>query len=186
MKKLLSMLLASVMLVAIPCQGSSIDWASMSDSELQDAIDSARTELYQRKQREENGNLIVCDAEGVQVVFTGIILHTNDKGLQLESIVINNSEYTIHVTASKGYMNGWEVDTAFTCYSLKPKMKYKTTCFFTLSDAMLTDISEIEDVSVVMSVSSTEPYKSLFESPEMQIFMDDDKVVSVQEIYTIG
>ena len=187
MKKLLSMLLASVMLVAIPCQGASIDWASMSDSELQDAIDSARTELLQRKQREENGNLIVCDAEGVQISFTGDLTCDGDY-LRLDVLLSNNSGRTISTHLSKAYVNGWDVASDMPGNRLDSGKKDKGRIWFSLGDSDVSDISEIEDVTFSFTFYDSDTYDDIYRSPEIQVFLSEDRqaVQSVQEVIEIG
>ena len=186
MKKLLSMLLASAMLVAIPCQGADIDYASMSDADLQATADKARAELYRRHVEEGAGDLVLCDAEGVQVALTGDA-HLGSGGyFRMDATFVNNSDKTISVYSDKGYLNGWEVYCSLDTSKLAPGKKARGELVFLLEDAGISTVEEIEDITLVFHITDTATYDYMWNSPEMQVFIDGEKVVSVQEIYTIG
>ena len=187
MKKVLAMLVVASMALSAPCLGADLNYGSYSDSELQYIVDSARTELYQRQQRTENGNLVLCDVDGVQVALTGAVLKA-DYSLRLEVVVSNNSDKSISIGADKGYLNGWDTGCLFSVSRLEPKKKIRDAINIGLEKAGISDITEIEDASFSFFLFDPETYSTTWESPEMQIFLSEDftSVLSVQEVVLIG
>ena len=186
MKKVVSVILAAALILAMPCAGADLDYSSMSDSELQAVVDSARTELFQRKQREENGNLIICDADGVQVALTGNFKDSPGTMVRLEITIVNNSNLTVSTILDKGYINSWEVSSGMSGSGLLPGKKERGDLWFNLEGAGISSIDEIEDMSFIFRLFDSETYDDIYRSPEMQIFIDEGKVISVQEVFDIG
>jgi len=186
MKKVLAMLVAASMALSAPCLGADLNYGSYSDSELQYIVDSARTELYQRQQRAENGNLVLCDVDGVQVAITGEGKVGYGGYLRFEVAISNNSGKTITIGTDKGYINGWESYCSLDAYQLEPKKKVKDELVFELEDAGISTIEEVEDLSFKFHVTDSQTYDRIWESPELQLYLDGSTVVNVQEVVLIG
>lgn len=185
MKKLLSIILASVMLASMPCAGADLDYSALTDSELQSIVESARNELFSRKLREENGNLTICDIDGIQMALTGGMNYSGGY-LRFDLTAINNSSKTISVLGETGYLNGWEVYCDFDVYELAPGKKIRDTLTFKLDDAGLKSLDEIEDITFTCYLYDSVAYEKIVDLPEIQVFIDNGKVISVQEVFDIG
>ena len=186
MKKALSIILASVMLIAMSCAGADLDYSTMTDSELQKVVDSARTELFSRKQKEENGNLVVVDKDGIQLTLTGETGIYPADFLRFYATIVNGSDKTVSVFIDKAYINGWEVYGGIDAKQTEPGRKVKARLSFDMADADIASIDEIEDITFRYSLYDSNASRTFWEGPEMQLFIDGDRAISVQEITDIG
>ena len=183
MKRFLTLMLAITLSATV--SGAGIDYGSMSDADLHTMADKARAELYRRHVEKEAGDLILCDVDGAQVALTGAMQLGSGGYLRMSATIVNNTDRAFSVSVDNGYINGWETYCSLDAYQLAPGKKVRGELVFLLEDAGLTSLDEIEDFTLVFYLRDTDAHETLWESPEMQIFIDEEKVISVQEVYTI-
>lgn len=165
-KKLVSIftVLLSVVLATIVF-AQDTDYASLSDEELRGIIQSARDELDRRKTAEE-GNTILYDKDGIQVYFTGessyniSISDATYDILNMETIVINNSDKNISVSFSDCSINGWETK-AGGVQDISAGKKKKDMVDFNLTLADITKKEEIDDIEYTLLIYDNDTYDDI-------------------------
>lgn len=159
MKKLLSVCLILLMLIAIPCEAfaETPDLSALSNDELRTLIDRARNELASRELR-AGGNTLLFDQAGVQVHLTGnnsVVDFGGYQYFQLEVVVVNNTATDISIVENGVSMNGMKV-SFFGVGGVPAGKRAKDSFKFLLSDAGLSGMDGIEDIELSLTVLSDE------------------------------
>lgn len=144
MKKVLSMILTIILLAPLSLSHAEVDFSSFSDSELWKIIEEARNELIIRNEKSNN----IFEQDGVVLSFASSISEIDWLGtVQIECVVINNSNSDISLSIKELYVNGWSlVPKSRICDTLAPGRKAKGSIEF---DARKADIKSKEDVNDV-------------------------------------
>lgn len=167
-KKLVSIfaVLLSVVLSTI-VYAQDTDYSSLSDDELREIIQSARDELDRRKTAED-GNKILYDKDGIQVYFTGETSRTSTisdatyEKLNMETVVINNSDKNISVSFTDCSINGWETE-AGGVHDISAGKKKKDMVGFNLTLADITEAEEIDDIEYTLRIYDNDTYDDIDE-----------------------
>ncbi len=173
MKKFISILLALILLGGL-AMAEGIDYASMTDAELHAVLDGVRNELAKRDLK-AGDKVLLFEQNGVSVYLTGEY-HVDSWGegkqvLQLEAIVVNESESKISVYIDTVSVNGWEVYGGC-IIDINPGKKKKGDFEIRLYDADITSYEEIEDIEFTFDISDADAYKTIFrlEDPVKVLF----------------
>lgn len=155
MKRLLTLILAMFLIGSIAL-AESLDYASMTDKELQDVIDGARNELSTRKLNFE-GTFVLFDQDGATLYLTGRYKINKSAYTEMEAIFINNTGRSARVSVDDVYVNGWKVSSSgpIGCDSGK---KVKGTLSMSLSGAEISTFEEIEEIEFHISVLDESDY----------------------------
>lgn len=168
MKRIAFTFLALVMLftAAFPCAAFAEvpNFADLTDDEIQEIINAARNALAARKLEEEDAYLLV-DQDGVQVYLTGnyTLYDYDDPLLDLEVVIINNTDCKIGVHSDTCCINGWDVDF-YGATDITAGKKKKCEFELQISDADISTFEEIEDFEISLVVYNTETFDDLFTS----------------------
>lgn len=168
MKKLAFTLLALVMLftAVFPCSAFAEipDFSDMTDEEIQEIIDAARNELVSRKLEEEDAYLLV-DQDGVQIYLTGnyTLYDYDDPLLDLEAVIINNTDSKIGVHSDICCVNGWDVDF-YGATDITAGKKKKCEFELQIGDADISTFEEVEDFEISFVVYNADTYDDIFTS----------------------
>lgn len=167
MKRLLAIIL--VLLLFIPetvAFAANIDWKSMSDQEITDAIDAGRLELASRMPDSED-HVTIVNQDGVEVYLTR--RYSIDDGyssgsvyLRLEAVVVNNTDMILNIVDNGTCVNGWNVDTSG-IYQTGAGRKQKGDIVLRISDAFLTSPAEVTDVEFVLRAYDENDYSKKIE-----------------------
>ena len=153
MKKILALVMV---LVCVSCWGfasaEGLDYAAMSDEQLQAIIDAARNELSKRKLVLAE-KTILFNQDGVSAYLTGEyeIEDYDDVYLSLELVVINDSDKTVWISTDSVSVNGWNV-FSYGIPETTAGKKQKTDLEFCISDAEITSFEEVEEVEFVFNL----------------------------------
>lgn len=161
MKRLVALVLA-LMLLCGPALAE-IDWTGMSDEEIRAAIDSGRNELVKRGMLAAE-NFVLVDQDGVQVYLTGNYSWSeygeDYRQIELEAIVINDSDKKVTVSIDGCYVNGWEV-YASGIYDTAAGKKQKDTFDVSLVEADVTVFEEIEDIEFTFRLYDSDEFETI-------------------------
>lgn len=164
MKKIFALMLALLLLVAIPCEAFAEmpDFSAMSDEELHALIDAARNEMAARELK-AGENVLLFEEDGVQVYMTGNN-RAEDYGesayLYIEVVVINDSGRQIAIVDDGASVNGWNV-TFFGFGGVSAGKKKKGDLELVISDASITTLDEVEDVEIVLQLLDEDSWNVL-------------------------
>lgn len=148
MKKLVCLLLIAMICFVSSALAAEIDFAEMSDEELQELITRAQAELNSRSQ-EENTSPILYEENGIKLYLTGKyeIQHRKDADLvYFEYIVENNTTHDIQISGHDCYVNGWDI--GYVPFYGEPKSGKKAKDVFCV-DIRPASISEYKDIETV-------------------------------------
>lgn len=164
MKKLLSLIL--VLLLFIPSTSalaSNIDWQSMSDQEITDAINEARIELASRIP-DSSDHMTIVNQDGIEVYLTRQYVVENpyaDKfDLKLEAVAVNGTDQKVTISDNGSCINGWAVDTSG-FYEVPAGRMQKGFITMRLNDANISTFEEINDIEFVLYAYSNETYATI-------------------------
>lgn len=143
MKKLLTLLLALLLIGSIAL-AESLDYASMTDKELQDIIDGARNELLVRK-LDSDGTFVLFDQDGAKLYLTGHYKINSSGFVKMEAVFINNTGKAATVGVDEVYVNGWKV-SALSPGGCANGKKIKGTFDMNLSSAEISTFAEVEEI----------------------------------------
>ncbi len=161
MKKIFALVLAVLLFVAIPCEAFAEvpDFSAMSDEELHALINASRNELAARELI-AGENVLLFDQEGVQVFMTGnnsIDDYGNSVELNIEVVIINDSEYDIALVDDSTSVNGWEV-MFYGVGGVSAGKKKKAELELEISDASISTLEEVEDIEFVFQILDEDSY----------------------------
>lgn len=171
MRRLFALLMAAMLLLAVPAFAEETDFASMTDEALHALIDGARNELVKRE-LVAGGKILLFEQDGVQLYLTGnYTVQSWGEGkpvLQLEGIVINDTEQMIGVYIDTVAVNGWDVYGGC-IINVDPGKKKKASFEIRLYDGEAMTYEEIEEITFNFRVSESSTYKKLFDAPDITV-----------------
>lgn len=171
MRRLFALLMAAMLLLAVPAFAEETDFASMTDEALHALIDGARNELVKRE-LVAGGKILLFEQDGVQLYLTGnYTVQSLGEGkpvLQLEGIVINDTEQMIGVYIDTVAVNGWDVYGGC-IINVDPGKKKKASFEIRLYDGEAMTYEEIEEITFNFRVSESSTYKKLFDAPDITV-----------------
>lgn len=175
MKKIIALALSLLLLIAIPCEAFAElpDFAAMSDEELKEIVDAARNELAIRGLNLKEDTLLF-EQDGVQVFLTGEHIFNDygeNKSLEIEVIMINDSEYTLSLSGDYASMNGWSV-YFYGFGGVAPGKKKKATIEFDADMAEVETFEEIEDVEVTFRLFDEVGYETVATIDPVTIYLN--------------
>lgn len=154
MKKLLA-LFTALMLLCGTCLAEAPDYTAMSDAELHAIIDAARNELAKRE-RTMAADTVLIEQNDVTVYLTGKYrLWDGDDFmsgdpfcyLDLEVVVVNDSDRNVSVTIDTASVNGWVVYGSGISETT-PGKKQKGELEFKISDGEAFSYEEVEEIEI--------------------------------------
>ena len=164
-----------VSLLAFAC-AEGLDYASMSDDELQAIISAATEELNSRNPSEVEASTdgalhmvegtVLLDQNNITVTLTGNInaYGSDDSAfMELEAIIENNSSDPIYVNVDGCSINGWEVFGAGIS-DIGSGKKKKGDFMFMISDAEITRPDQIEEMEISFSIANADNWNTIFKT----------------------
>ena len=170
MKKLVALLVAVFVLASSPVCAA--DYAGMTDEELAAEANAIRNEQLRRELDSED-KTVLFDQLGVQVYLTGeYSLHSSY--LELEAVVINDSDATINMHCSIDQsvsVNGWQ------CYcgpiTAVPSGKRKRGTFMIdLSASDATTYEDVKEVEFALRCVDANSYQTLSTGDPVVAFLN--------------
>ena len=156
MKKLFVIMLAVLLLFSAACAE---DFSGMTDEELYNYINLARTELLSRKAKTDEKVYVVND-DNIEIYLTGKKKMDYD-GFKLEIVFINKTDKDLGAHFTHTVVNGWETSSSTFINLIGAGKKIKDEIEINLEDADLSDYKEIEDMEFEIRIydSSFNEYK---------------------------
>lgn len=179
MKRIAFTLLALIMLftAVFPCAAFAEvpDFSEMSTEEILEILNAIRNELKGRE-LVQHENIMLLDQNDVQVYLTGNyeVENYGSSGvyLELEAIVINNTDTNIGVSAENVSINGWVVD--FTGIGdIAAGKKKKGDIELRISDADISTFEEVEDLELSMLVYSQDTWERIFIAEPLTVYLNE-------------
>lgn len=159
MKKLFAILVVMVMVLYSVSAFAEIDAAGMSTDELHRVMDAARNELVKRELTAA-GDTVLFDQDGASAYLTGQIAVNDIGNLTLETVFINGTDKTLALTVDNASINGWTVFTMGITDTM-PGNRTKGYLEFSLSDASITTLDEVKDITITFNVFDTESFETV-------------------------
>lgn len=168
MKKFFAIIFAIALLCGVAC-AEGIDWASMTDNEINAVIEAAKAELDSRNTPEDSDDiLMLVDIDDIKVYLTRTYSTLGSKedeffSIQLDGVVENDSEKEITVDIASCSINGWEASGSG-IFSTRPGKKQKGSFDIYAYLADVYSIEEIEELEITLSIWDNESYSTFFTS----------------------
>lgn len=149
MKRIIAIVLA-LMLFGVCVFAESIDWASMSDEEIEAAIAAGREELASRNDSED-GSVVVYDKDGHKLTLSNMRegnYFNYDLSVVFDAIYENNSDGSNELIINGSFVNGWDTG-ALNSPDTTPGHKEKMEIVIGLDDTDISSLDEIEIIELV-------------------------------------
>ena len=179
MRRIAFTFLALVMLftAVFPCAAfaEAPDFSAATVDEILEVLNAIRNELVSRDlvQRED---VVLIDENDVKLYLTGKYeIEEYSSGtvyIELEAVVVNNTDKKIGVRPDSSSVNGWDVDYSGIS-DVSAGKKKKGEIELKISDADISTFEEIEDVELTMLVYDGENYQTIFITQPITFFMND-------------
>lgn len=161
MKKVVSSILAIILLLSCVVSFAEEDYSSMTDDDLLLVLSHVRNEIS-RRSLDLTDKTVLYDDGGVTVYIDGEY-HVSSSFLRYDLIVINDRDAEMHVfsvPSYKAYINGWEVYMG-TPGTIAAGKKKKAELSFKLDDAFISSVDEIEEIEFVIDVMEAHTYERI-------------------------
>lgn len=150
MKKLFVIVL-SLLLVGCFALAESIDWANMTDEEVNTVIDNGKAEIERRGLIGNTENITVFDENGVSIIITSFAIDTESwiyqPCLTVDFIITNTSNDDYKIYIDNVAINGWEVE--YTGYAeVAAGHKAKDKFLFKLADSDVETEEQLETFEI--------------------------------------
>ena len=165
MKKMFSLFLVLLLVCTTAFSfAEGLDYSAMTSEELYEIISAARNELTKRE-LVASEKLVIFEAEGVQVYLTGEhrVYGTDSVFLDLEAVVINDSDVPVSLSTAACSVNGWDVWN-MGISSTSAGKKQKSNFNINLTDAEISTYEEIEEIEFTLYLVNSETYKRVGEN----------------------
>lgn len=174
---LVSILLVTCMLMPLSASAEGIDYyalTKLTNTELQDVINAARNHLLARSARSEGKLDLVNTLDGLQIYLTGKGEMTWQDTYEVEIVVINNTGRDISVSFDHVVINGWETSTVLAggVFDIGDGKKKRGDINLLLDEAMISSISEVEDVELSFHTFDPSTYTMLRQFGPITIYYD--------------
>lgn len=173
MKKFVVIILVVIMALASTVAfADTQDYASMDDAALHEMINGARNELAKREMKVAEKS-VLFEEEGITLYLTGNydVWGSDNWYLDLEAVVINDSDATVFVSVDSAYVNGWEVYGSGITDTEGGK-KQKGMLEFCISEADISTYEEVEDIEIVFSLFDSDTYETIAELEPITIHVN--------------
>lgn len=164
MKKLLAIILVVAILLPIAALADLPDVTGMTDQELKDLISACSQELRARNTSEPEG-ILLFEYEGIRIYQTGDA-YTSSSFLYVPIAVYNDNDYGVGVMVENANINGWDVYSDGCMVS--GKGKNKDDIAFSIEDADVKAIDQIESLKFTWRVFNTDSYDTIYEQKERE------------------
>ena len=162
MKRILMFLMAALMVCSLCiAQAEGMDFTAMTDDELHALVDGARNELAKRELVVAE-DTVILEQEGVTVYLTGEHEIDYSGNLNLEAVVVNDSDREISVFLDSASINGWDVFNVGIGETSVGK-KQKGFFLFQLEDAEISSYEEVEDIEMTLYLFDAEKFERVGE-----------------------
>lgn len=158
------LLLVALVIIVFPLVALAVDYASMSDYELEAELNAIRAEITKREATQETRTILV-DVDGITVTLKdGPVWNKSYDGTHYISYyvtVVNSSKDAIGIRTDDCYLNGWKIHSEF--YTLlEPGMKTKETIgiYSVDTDADLEKLEDLEDVKLTFLIFDANTFKT--------------------------
>lgn len=161
MKRIICLIFA--LLLSASCAFAAVpDISGCTDDELRQLIDQARNRLYINALTVEKDAVLV-NGDGILLYMTGSYefkVRSYGTSLSIECVLVNNNTYDIAITVDDASANGWVIGSlgTGTCPAGK---KLKSELYFSLDDAEIADLSELEDLTFTLYSFNAETYLTI-------------------------
>ena len=146
MKKVLAVVLGAMMIWGIACADIP-DFSTMDSAEILEVVNAGRMALLLAENHE--GEIRIEAENGLVIIINGI--GQNYGGAYLSVQLINNTDKDCNVTKEAIFVNGWKcVERVFTTIEANRKAMEQWDLY--IRDAGLSDMSEIEDIEIRLSI----------------------------------
>lgn len=164
MKRLftLTLTLALALLLCSCALAEGLDFASMTDEELQTVIDTARNELTNR-QLIYAENTVLIDQDGIKLYLSGkndFRLREESAYLELGTVLVNDSDKNVSILVDDLYVNGWRISALGGGHADAGK-KDKSTLDMNLFEAEITAFEDIEEMEFTFRVYDSDSYDDI-------------------------
>lgn len=175
MKNVFLVVLAFVLLCGVAL-GEGIDWASMTDDQLQAALAAGQAELISRKKATQSDGAVLIadgavllDAEGVTVTVEGDPWFSDSGDRQyiyFNTVTVNNSDQDMSISFDDCSVNDWACD-GYGPTSVPAGKKARDESYIYVTDARISSFDEIYEFS--MSIRMYNGYfETVYEGPTLQ------------------
>lgn len=173
MKKVFAILLAVLFVCSFCAAGAEgTDFAAMSDEELHALVDGARNELAKRELTAAEGT-VLFEQEGVTVYLTGEHKIGYSGELELEAVVVNDSDLEVDVFLDSASINGWDVYNSG-IGEVSAGKKKKDYFAFNLEDAEISSYEEVEDIDMALYLVDEKEFERICEPVPVTIHPNSD------------
>ena len=175
MKKFVAVLMAVLMMISAFAMAETVDVSGLSDTELQAIIDAANAELAGRSAAPaDDGKTILFEQDNVQVYLTGNyeVWGSDTHYLDLQAVVVNDTDVPITVSVEMCSVNGWGV-YASGIYTTNPGKKQKDDLSINISDAEISTFEEVEEVEFQFKVYNSDTYDDMFKTDTITLTFND-------------
>lgn len=175
MKKVLILVLSMILLCGVAL-GEGIDWAGMTDDQLQAALAAGQAELISRKKATQSDGAVLIadgavllDAEGVTVTVEGDPWFSDSGERQyiyFNTVTVNNSDQEIGILFDDCSVNDWD------CIGIGPGSvpagkKARDESYISVTDAGISSFDEIYEFSMSIGVYD-EDYDIVYQGSVLQ------------------
>ncbi|MBQ7849905.1 MAG: hypothetical protein IJ343_09310 [Clostridia bacterium] len=166
MKKLISLLLALVLMLGSTTAMAAVNVTGMTTTELTTLINSAMAELEKRANR--NTSKVIVDKDGIYLALTDSMIHENGYYMDQHFMLKNNSAYDLTLSVKKVKVNGWDVERAllwvgssgYKSKTLEAGSNYRDLYFEFDDVEECTGVKSAGEIKTVVFVISLEQYVS--------------------------
>lgn len=159
MKKIVALILVSLMLLCTTATAESIDLSTMTKEELIALIDNARLELTKYLPVAEEGTVLHED-ELVRITYTSMELDDYDS-LLLNVVVENLTDSNVYVSLQNASCNGWSVWEGVVEVPANKKAKVAFDFMDAVIDAELESVEDVQDIEGDLLVMDSDTYENL-------------------------
>ena len=164
MKKLIATILI-IILLPIAAMADLPDVTGMTDQELKDLISACSQELRARNTSEPEG-ILLFEYEGARIYQTGKA-EINFMGyLEIPVAIYNDMDIGISFGMDNVTCNGWDIYGSSVGASAKAKKK--DTLMFSVPDAEVKSMDQIDSLRFKWTVTNTETYMFIFKQEEQE------------------
>ncbi len=163
MKRIIAIALVLMLLGVYAC-AESIDWASMSDEEIEAVIAAGREELASRD-RPEDGSIIAYDKDGHKLTLSNMRegnYINYDLSVVFDAIYENSSDGSNELIINGSFVNGWDTG-ALSSPDTTPGHKEKLEIVIGLDDTDVKSLDEVETIEFVFGYQDANYHFTEFE-----------------------
>lgn len=157
MKKLIATILI-VTLLPIAALADLPDVTGMTDQELKDLISACSQELRARNTSEPEG-ILLFEMDGFKVFQTGAA-EISSGFMRIPVTLYNENDFGVSINPYKANCNGWDIWSGGGDVSANARSKETLT--FSVEEAEVTEIDQIESLKFIWKVYNTNTYDDIY------------------------